>query len=672
MKDKISELISRLKFTRLIPYAGTACALLALTGLIYAITGTHSHIIWIIALIVYVAAVIVMLNYGTIATVSGSSVQNDTFLGSMTLDLMIKMPHPVMICNSDGNIIWYNSAFTDRLGRRNITGLAFESFIGKSLSEIKSGDSDSGTKVSFNDRSYYVRVYSVSSKNKRYFLTIWEDNTDFEALEKKLNDEETQVAYILADNLEELSQYTKDGVRAAANDIDKILKDWAESADGILKEYQSNRYVFIFRSAQMSAFLEKKFDVLDKIREVRVGESSFSVTVSMGVSDITGTLAEKEKVASDALDMALQRGGDQVVVKSSKGLEFYGGKSQSVQKRTKVRSRVIANELASQISVSSRVLIMGHRAPDFDCIGACIGIARLCAFCGVPFHIISNLKDDNFKKCYDRIKDLPEYKDGTVFCNAAEAQDLVASDTLTVIVDVNNKAQLEAPEVASISARTVYIDHHRKTAEFDEAPLISYIEPSASSASELVAEILEQALPTGSLTKEEADILYSGILLDTKQFTRNAGVRTFSAALYLRGEGASPSDALTLFKSCLSDFISEAKFESNVVVYRKCMAISCNDSKDNTASDRISAAKAADKLLTVEGVKASFALCRIDDNIHISARSSGEINVQLILEKIQGGGHFDSAATRLGGSMNEALSMLKNAIDEYMAENELS
>lgn len=672
MKDKITELISRLKFTRLIPYAGTACGLLALTGLIYAITGTHSHLIWIIALIVYVAAVIVMLNYGTIATVSGSSVQNDTFLGSMTLDLMIKMPHPVMICNSDGNIIWYNSAFSDRLGRRNITGLAFESFIGKSLSEIKSGDSDSGTKVSFNDRSYYVRVYSVSSKNKRYFLTIWEDNTDYEALEKKLNDEETQVAYILADNLEELSQYTKDGVRAAANDIDKILKDWAESADGILKEYQSNRYVFIFRSAQMSAFLEKKFDVLDKIREVRVGESSFSVTVSMGVSDIEGTLAEKEKVASDALDMALQRGGDQVVVKSSKGLEFYGGKSQSVQKRTKVRSRVIANELASQISVSSRVLIMGHRAPDFDCIGACIGIARLCAFCGVPFHIISNLKDDNFKKCYDRIKDLPEYKDGAVFCNAAEAQDLVASDTLTVIVDVNNKAQLEAPEVASISARTVYIDHHRKTAEFDEAPLISYIEPSASSASELVAEILEQALPTGSLTKEEADILYSGILLDTKQFTRNAGVRTFSAALYLRGEGASPSDALTLFKSCLSDFISEAKFESNVVVYRKCMAISCNDSKDNTASDRISAAKAADKLLTVEGVKASFALCRIDDSIHISARSSGEINVQLILEKIQGGGHFDSAATRLGGSMNEALSMLKNAIDEYMTENGLS
>ena len=670
MKAKFKELITRMKFTRLFPTTIVTVAFLAVTGAIYAFSGSHSHLIWIIAVLAYAATMVLMLNYGAMAPITGSH-ESDTFLGSLTLDLMIKMPQPVMICNADGKIVWYNSAFTERLGRRNVTGINFEDFIGKSLSEIKVGDSENGTRMTLDERSYYVRVFPVSSKNKKYLLSLWEDNTAFEALEKQLEDEETQVAYILADNLEELSQYTKDGVRNAANEIDKILKEWAESASGILKEYQSSKYVFIFRAAEMADFVEKKFEVLDRIREVRVGESSFSVTVSMGVSDVDGSLFDKEKVASDALDMALQRGGDQVVVKSAKGLEFYGGKSQSVQKRTKVRSRVIANELASQISKSSRVIIMGHRLPDFDCIGASLGVARLCAFCGVPFSIVANIRDENFKKCYDRIKDQPEYRDSNVFVNASEAQDLIASDTLTVIVDVNNKTQLEAPDVVSISARSVYIDHHRKTAEFDEAPLISYIEPSASSASELVAEILEQSMPSGNLTKEEADIMYSGILLDTKQFTRNAGVRTFGAALYLRGEGASPSDALTLFKSALSDFISEAKFESNVVVYRKVMAISVNDSPDNTNSDRISAAKAADKLLTVEGVKASFALCRIDDSIHISARSSGEINVQLILEKIQGGGHFDSAATKLTGSMNEALTMLKNAIDEYMSEGKI-
>lgn len=671
MKAKFKELITRMKFTRLFSTSIVTVAFLTVTGAIYAFTGSHSHLIWIIAVIAYAATMVLMLNYGAIAPITGSN-QSETFLGSLTLDLMIKMPQPVMICNADGKIIWYNSALTDRLGRRNITGINFEDFIGKSLTEIKTGDSDSGTRMTLDDRSYYVRAYSVSSKNKKYLLTLWEDNTAFESLEKQLADEETQVAYILADNLEELSQYTKDGVRNASNEIDKILKEWAEGANGILKEYQSSKYVFIFRAAEMADFVEKKFEVLDRVREVRVGESSFSVTVSMGVSDVEGTLSEKEKVASDALDMALQRGGDQVVVKSAKGLEFYGGKSQSVQKRTKVRSRVIANELASQISRSSRVIIMGHRMPDFDCIGASVGIARLCAFCGVSFSIVANANDENFKKCYDRIKNQLEYRDGNIFVNSSEAQDLISSDTLTIVVDVNNKTQLEAPEVVAISSRVVYIDHHRKTAEFDEAPLISYIEPSASSASELVAEILEQSMPSGNLTKDEADIMYSGILLDTKQFTRNAGVRTFGAALYLRGEGASPSDALTLFKSALSDFISEAKFESNVVVYRKMMAISVNDSPTNTASDRISAAKAADKLLTVEGVKASFALCRIDDNIHISARSSGEINVQLILEKIQGGGHFDSAATKLTGSMNEALSMLKNAIDEYLTESKIA
>ncbi len=672
MIETIKELISKLKFTRLIPYLSSAVAVITVTGCAYAFTGSKNHLFWILAVIAYVCASVIILNFGAVASISGTNVKNDTFLGSMTLDLIIKMPQPVLICNADGNIIWHNSALSNNIGRRSVTGLSFETFTGKTLSEIKGSDAENGTKLTIGDMSFNVRIYQVSSKNKKYFLTLWEDVTHVDKLEKTLKDEEIQVAYILADNLEELSQYTKDGVRGAANEVETILKNWAEEANGILKEYQSNRYVFLFRTAEMSSFLENKFEVLDKIREIRVGESSISVTVSMGVSYVEGSLAEKEKVASDALDMALQRGGDQAVVKSVKGLEFYGGKSQSVQKRTKVRSRVIANELASQISKSSRVIIMGHRAPDFDCIGASLGIARLCSFCRIPFTIISDSKSENFKKCYERIKDIPEYSSPDVFCNGADAQELIGSDTLTVIVDVNNKTQLEAPDVAAISPRVVYIDHHRKAAEFDEAPLISYIEVSASSASEIVAEILEQALPSGSLVKEEADIMYAGIQLDTNQFTRNAGVRAFGAALYLRGEGANPSDALTLFKSSLSDFISEAKFESNVVIYKKIMAISCNDSDTNTASDRISAAKAADKLLTVEGVKASFALCKIDDNVHISARSTGDINVQLILEKIQGGGHFDAAATRLTGTMNEALSMLKNAIDEYMKENEIA
>ena len=665
MLKKLKEAVGSL--LPVFPGALAAVICVIAVGCIYAVTETRSHLVWIFASLIYLVFVVLYHKFFRFMRGTGTVAENSSFLSTMTLDLMVKMNMPVMICNGNENIIWHNAAFTKRLGKRNVIGVRFETFTGCSLQQVKN-EGEGGTTLTLDDRFYDVMCYPVSSKNKHYYLTLWYDRTDFEALDKRLTAENTQVAYIMVDNLEELGQYAKEGTRAAANEIENALKEWTASANGILKEYQSDRYIFLFPAGEMSSFEERKFDILDRIREIRVGESSLSVTISMGIAQIEGTLAEKERVAAEALDMALQRGGDQVVVKTAKGLEFYGGRTQTVQKRTKVRARVIANELASLISKSTNVLIMGHRAADFDCIGACLGVARLCAFCGVRFNIIVNPKDPNFTKCYERIKDLSEYHHTSVFCNAADAQEMVGSDTLTVIVDVNNKVQLEAPTVAEISHRTVYIDHHRKTAEFEEAPLISYIEPSASSACELIAEILEQALPSGMLSKDETDIMYAGILLDTKQFTRNTGVRTFSAALYLRGEGANPTDAQLLFRSCLSDFISEAKFESNVVVYRKMMAISCNDDEDNTASDRIAAAKAADKLLTVEGVKASFALCRIGDTIHISARSNGEINVQLILEKIEGGGHFDAAATQLPGSMTDVLTRLKDAIDAYFKE----
>lgn len=646
-----------------------AVLFISTTGIIYSSTGTSSALVWIISALVFAGLAVAYFGLAKFGGAPTETIESDSFLGNMTLELMVKMPSPVIICNNSGNIIWYNAALSTRLGKKNITGMKLEAFAGISAADIKSSGTENGVPLSVGDRNYAVRCYHVSSKSKKYYLTLWEDRTETERAIAELNDEDTTVAYVMADNLEELAQYAKESTREAANELEKLLGEWAEETGGILKEYQSNRYIFLFRAAEMAGFVEKKFDILDRIREIKVGESSLSVTVSMGISRISGSLADKERVAAEALDMALQRGGDQAVVKSVKGLEFFGGKTQTVQKRTKVRARVIANELASVISKSSNVLIMGHRAADFDCIGACIGIARLASFCGVKFNIICNFKDPNFKKCYNRICRLDEYGNGTVFVSSADAQELVGSDTLTVIVDVNSKIQLEAPAVAEMSARTVYIDHHRKTAEFDEPPLISYIEPSASSACELVAEILEQSIPSGTLMREEADIMYAGILLDTKQFTRNSGVKTFSAALYLRGEGANPTEAQTLFKSCLDDFISEAKFESNVVIYRKVLAISCNDDEDNGPSDRIAAAKAADKLLTVEDVKASFALCRVGEKIHISARSTGEINVQLILEKLEGGGHFDSAATQLESNMSEALTRLKGAIDEYYREN---
>jgi len=381
------------------------------------------------------------------------------------------------------------------------------------------------------------------------------------------------------------------------------------------------------------------------------------------VANIRGEFAEKERAAAAALDMALQRGGDQVVVKGENGIEFYGGRTKTVQKRTKVRARVIANELIMHISRASNVLVMGHRYADFDSFGACVGVARLAMFCGIPVNIVTDLRDPNLEGCRRILRGAAEYED--VLVDTQDAMEQIGANTLLVIVDVNNAAMYESGELAQNVENIVIIDHHRKTAEFERAPLISYIEPSAAAACELVSEMLEQVLPDDLLLPAEANLMYAGILVDTKQFTKNTGSRTFSAALYLRDHGASPVQVQELFKTDLDDFIREAKFRSNVVIYRGVTAIALGDGEGD-AGDRITAAKAADKLLTVSGVQASFALIRIGDVVHISARSTDAVNVQIILEKLRGGGHFDAAGAQVEGTtLQGALVQLKEAIDAY-------
>ena len=472
----------------------------------------------------------------------------------------------------------------------------------------------------------------------------------------------------MIDNLDELMQYVQELYDTAASDVETILRKHMEAVGGIVREYANNKFICVFAAKYLEKFEEDKFSVLDEVREIYVGETSMPVTISIGIAKISGTLYEKERVTQSALDLALQRGGDQVVVKSADGVDFYGGKTKAVQKRTKVRSRVIAGEFMSLLKKSSNVIVMGHRFADFDAFASCLAVARLATFCGVKVNIVADKNDRNLAPCFARLEEYPEY--GALFTDKVEAQDLIRSDTLAVVVDVNNLAFCEAPDIVSNVSNLVIIDHHRKTGEYKVRPSIVYIEPSASSASELLSEFLEQTLPAGTLPKVEADMLFAGLLLDTKRFTHNTGTRTFSSAMYLRGEGASPTDAENLFKTGIKEFLSEAKFESNVVIYKSVIAIALNDAETNSPLMRVSAAKAADRLLSVEGVQAAFALCRIDDTVHISARSQGTINVQLILEKMGGGGHLDSAGAQVkNSSTSNALTTLRAAIDEYLAEN---
>lgn len=585
-------------------------------------------------------------------------------LGNIMVDTVMKQASPVFICDAEEErIIWYNRAFSVATDAKlQLYGHRADEYLSRNVASLLAENAADGAAVSIGERSFRGQVYTLRAKDKTFCVVVLSDVTEKERLYQQLTQREAAVAYILIDNLDEILQYEQEKSRTVAVEIEKLLREWASEAEGILKEYERDRYLFVFEARHLDDFIVRKFDVLDKIRDIRIGDAKLPVTISVGVANVRGEFSEKERTAAAALDMALQRGGDQVVVKSETGIEFYGGRTKTVHKRTKVRARVIANELILHLSRASNVLVMGHRYADFDSFGAAVGVARLAMFCGAQVNIVTDMKDPNLEGCRKMLAREKDYTDVLVDTN--DALDLVSANTLLVIVDVNNAEMYESPALAQNVDHVAIIDHHRKTAEFDKTPVLSYIEPSAAAACELISEMLELVLPENQLLPAEANLMMAGILVDTKQFTKNTGVRTFSAALYLRDRGAVPAEAQSLFKTDLDDYIREAKFRSNVVIYRGITAIALGEG-EGEAADRIAAAKAADKLLTVEGVQASFALIRIGDTVHISARSGDTVNVQIILEKLRGGGHFDAAGAQVTATMQDALVQLKAAIDEY-------
>jgi c-di-AMP phosphodiesterase-like protein len=604
------------------------------------------------------------------------------------LDLIYKFSFPVLISDPNGYILWNNGAASEHLstnmnmnanesGDRSILRKSVSAISGNRLSPEKflelhdAADSEDG-KIDFSANGRYFSVsmhkFSISQENSpgtlNLFLFVFDDVTEREALKREAEMKDPAVAYFMIDNLDEANQKMQDKYRNASGEVSVLLNEIVESCGGVIKEFNKDRYLCVFENKDLRDFIKSKFGVLDSVRDIKIEELNMPVTVSGGVSNITGSLFEKEAAARRALDLALQRGGDQVVVKGLSSDEFFGGKTKTVQKRTKVRSRVIAGELAQHMKNSSNILIMGHKYADNDSIGACVGIARFAmSVVDCEVNIIVNIHDPNIKSAFAKLRGLDEY--AHIFIDEPAALDKITAETLVVIADVNNPPHFESEAVFKNVYKCAVIDHHRKAAEYVSEPDVVYIEPSASSSSELVAEILEQSLAPGQLLKEEAELLLAGIFLDTKNFSRNTGTRTFSAALYLRGEGANPSDALVLLKTNVEEFTKESQFASNIITYRNSVAISIFE-EEASVTDKTAGAKAADRMLSIDGIEASFVIFRIEGTVHISARSLGKINVQIILEALGGGGHFDMAGAQIRNSgLKEVLISLKKTIDEY-------
>ena len=568
---------------------------------------------------------------------------------------------PVITFDRSGKVLWYNDALRDVLPPET-------NFVGRSVSETLgvecSHDNFTGFGLSIADRCFEAEGFLVSeSENGLYLITLTEV-TAFARLEEKYNDERTVVAYIAIDNVEDVLQYVHEKVADAISTVDDKLKKWADSLNAIIKSYDNEKYVMLLDSKSLNKCIESRFDILDTIRETRVRDSA-PITVSIGISCVGETLHDRELAAKEAIDMALQRGGDQVVYKTDSSMEFYGGRTKSVYKRSNIRSRTFTNELLSLMVKSENVIIMGHRYGDFDSFGASVGVARLAMLCGAKVNIAVDLRDRNLVPCIEMMQESELYSQ--MFIDSADALDLVGPDTLLVLVDLNSPQRAQFADVASKITKIAMIDHHRKVDAMSDSVVLSYIEPSASSACELVTEMIQNAVASQNITKAEADMLLAGILLDTKQFTRNTGTRTFGAAQYLRGAGADPTDVYSLFKTAPSELSKEARFHTAITIYNGNIAISACDG-DTDESYRVIASKAADKMLTLRGVDAAFTLVRIGDQIHISGRSTGAaVNVQLILEKLGGGGHFDVAGAQVeADSVFSVLEALKTSIDDYL------
>ena len=567
---------------------------------------------------------------------------------------------PIILFNSFGSALWCNAAMRELIGE----GV---SPVQQNISEIFGTtinlDASEENPFVFRERIFTVESFTLSERNDGIYMISLSDITALCECRKKYSEERTAVAYITIDNVEDVFQYVHEKFSDAVSTIDEKLKAWAESVEGIIKSYDTDKYIMLFDSIYLDKLINNRFSILDEIRDTRVGDG-VSITVSIGVSRVEGSLKSREANARDAVDMALQRGGDQAVYKSDEFIEYYGGRTKSVYKRSNVRSRTFAAQLMADMSRADNVIIMGHRYGDFDSFGASIGIARLAALCGTKANIAIDLRDKNLSHCISVMQELSEYSQ--TFVDSAEALDLVGPDTLAVVVDVNNLVRAQFADVAGKISKVAVIDHHRKTVELPEKVELSYIDPTVSSACELVGEMLESAISSQSLLKEEADMLLAGILLDTKHFTRNTGTRTFAVAQYLRGAGADPSDVYDFFKTTTAELSKEARFHTAITTYRDRFAISACDGETDE-SYRVIASKAADKMLTLQGIDAAFTLVRIGEQIHISGRSNGSVNVQLILEKLNGGGHYDVAGAQVvSDSVISVLETLKASIDDYI------
>ena len=592
---------------------------------------------------------------------------------------LINSPFSLIILENDGNIIWKSSKFSREFANVDINSyiddisIDIKNIVGKS--KEKTNKEDIIKQVEIGNKIYkvlgkyirYTRNKDKKSKKEYMLILYFIDETENIKLQKEYKDSKSCIAIIMIDNYEEtmlrLESEEKPQITA---ELDKCIYDWTNETNGVLIKVEKDRYIYFFEQRYLEKVKEDKFSILDKIKDIDTNEK-VQFTLSIAVSNEGLTDKEKYKSAQTAMDIVLGRGGDQAVIRENEIYKFYGGRAQEIEKRTKVKARIMAHALENLMIESQKVMIMGHTNPDMDAIGSCLGIYRLAKTIGKDAYIICDKNTPTLEEFMKSIENDSEYED--IIINKEVAIENVDEDTLLVIVDTNKINYVEAPELLDKTKKIVVIDHHRRSTDYVENATITFQEVYASSAAELVTELLQYVENRVTLKKIEAESLYAGIMMDTKNFTFKTGVRTFEAAAYLRRCGVDIIRVKKWFQSDLASFNKIADIVKKAEVVNETIAISIYDKKTKDAS--LICAKAADELLTISNITASFVIGNLGDRICISGRSIGDINVQIILEKLGGGGHITLAGAQVEGmTIEETKQELKNRINEYFSEIE--
>lgn len=642
-------------------------------------------IIMSVFLLVYMVAIIVMMS------ISKPAIMNDlvsfaTEYGQIQKRLLKELELPHALLDESGKIIWLNSAFENVAPKETAYMHSITSLFPEiTKDKLPQADSNAEYKLSLNDKDYLMRMKRVELRDMAliagtadndddyngYLIAIYLfDETALNLALTEIDNQSLAVGFIYIDNYEEAVESVEDVGRSLLGAfIDRQVNQYSASIDAIVRKTEKDKYLLVLRKSSLNTLKQTRFKLLEDVKEINIGNET-KVTLSIGVGVDGLSYAQNCEFARNAIDLALGRGGDQAVVKSPTAVNYYGGKSQQKETNTRVKARVKAQALQEIIQSKDKVLVMGHRDGDVDSFGASVGIKSVCQNLEKECHIVLEGISTSLRPLVDLYKNHVDYQEDWIL-NTQDALEIADGNTVLVIVDVNKPSITECPELIKRCKTIVVLDHHRQGEEVVENTTLSYIEPNSSSASEMVAEILQYIKNGSKFRSVVADCLYSGIVVDTHNFEAKTGVRTFEAAAYLRRNGADVTRVRKLFREDAIEYIARADSVRRAEIYRKFYAISYCDN-EKIENPNIVAAQAANELLNINGIKASFVLTEYSGKIYISARSIDEVNVQLVMEKMGGGGHMTIAGAQVeNASLEEVKEKLKNTLNEMIEKEEI-